>query len=81
MKRARASGSPFWPSLGQFISWCKDVENGAAGLPDKNTLYEIVMRYSARRGLYNSPEAYPWQANAHYWMVTGLYNMMRAGAF
>jgi len=64
MKRARASGSPFWPSLGQFISWCKDVENGAAGLPDKNMLYEMVMRYSARRGLYNSPEAYPWQANA-----------------
>ncbi|PNK64937.1 hypothetical protein A6J33_020125 [Pantoea sp. FDAARGOS_194] len=37
------------------------------------------MRYSARCGLYNSPEAYPWQANAHYyWMVTGLYNTMRA---
>lgn len=78
MKRARASGSPFWPSPGQFISWCRDGENGAAGLPDENTLYDMVMRYSARRGLYNSPEAYPWQANAHYWLVTGLYSMMRA---
>lgn len=78
MKHARASCSPFWPSPGQFISWCKDSESGAGGLPDENTLYEMVMRYSAHRGLYSSPEAYPWQANAHYWMVTGLYSAMRA---
>ncbi|MDT8849371.1 replication protein P [Pantoea dispersa] len=77
MKRARASGSPFWPSPGQFISWCKEGESGAAGLPDENALYDMVMRYSARRGLYRSPEAYPWQANAHYWMVTNLYSQMR----
>ncbi|MFC7777696.1 replication protein P [Pantoea sp. GCM10028869] len=77
MRRARASGSPFWPSPGQFISWCKDGESGAAGLPDEHALYDMVMRYSARRGLYDSPEAYPWQANAHYWMVTNLYSQMR----
>ncbi|WP_205952219.1 replication protein P [Pantoea stewartii] len=59
------------------ISWYKDGESGATGLPDENTLYEMVMRYSARRGLYNSPEAYPWQANAHYWLVTTLYSQMR----
>ncbi|MDU6432249.1 MULTISPECIES: replication protein P [Pantoea] len=53
------------------MSGCKGGENGAAGLPDGNTLYDMVMRYSARRGLYHSPEAYPWQANADYWMVTG----------
>jgi hypothetical protein len=78
MRRARASGSPFWPSPGQFIRWCKDGESGAAGLPDENALYDMVMRYSARRGLYNSPEAYPWQENTHYWMVTSLYSQMRA---
>jgi hypothetical protein len=78
MKRARASGSPFWPSPGQFITWCKDVESGTAGLPDENDLYDMVMRYSARRGLYNSPEAYPWQESSHYWMVTSLYSQMRA---
>jgi hypothetical protein len=77
MKRARASGSPFWPSPGQFISWCKDGESGAAGLPDEHALYDMVMRYSARRGLYNSPEAYPWKANSHYWLVTTLYSQMR----
>ncbi|MDF7630470.1 replication protein P [Erwiniaceae bacterium L1_55_4] len=77
MRRARASGSPFWPSPGQFITWCKDGENGATGLPDEHALYDMVMHYSARRGLYNSPEAYPWQANAHYWLVTTLYSQMR----
>lgn len=77
MRRARASGSPFWPSPGQFIRWCKDGESGAAGLPDENALYDMVMRYSARRGLYSSPEAYPWQENTHYWLVTTLYSQMR----
>jgi len=38
----------------------------------------MVMRYCARRGLYNSAEAYPWQANAHYWMVTSLCSQMKS---
>ncbi|WP_410174112.1 replication protein P [Pantoea vagans] len=66
MRFARASFSPYWASPGQFITRCREGENNAAGLPEENTLYDMVMRYSARRGLYNSPEAYPWQANAHY---------------
>lgn len=78
MKHARASCSPFWPSPGQFIEWCKQGEHAAAGLPDEGALYDMVMSYCARRGFYDSPEAYPWGANAHYWMVTGLYSMMRA---
>jgi len=28
--------------------------------------------------VYITPEAYPWQANMHYWIVTGLYSAMRA---
>lgn len=78
MKRARSSGSPFWLSPRQFIPWFKDGESVAAGLLDENALYDMVMRYSARRGLYNSPEAYPWQENTHNWMVTSLYSQMRA---
>ncbi|MEZ3499330.1 replication protein P [Pantoea sp. KPR_PJ] len=38
-----------WPSTGQFISWCKDKENGAVRLPHENMLYDMVMRCSARR--------------------------------
>jgi hypothetical protein len=37
----------------------------------------MVMDYSARRGLYDAPEAFPWQSNACYWMVTKLYSEMR----
>ncbi|WHQ73462.1 replication protein P [Pantoea sp. Lij88] len=76
MKRARASVSPFWPTPGQFISWCRKGDYVAAGLPDENMLCDMVMRYCAQRGLYHSPEAYPWQDNTHYWMVTSLYSQM-----
>lgn len=79
MKRARASVSPFWPSPGQFISWCRKGDYGTAGLPDENTLYDMVMRYCVRRGLYETPESYPWKTNAHYWMVTSLYSQMKSG--
>ena len=77
IKRARASCSPFWP-LGQFISWCRKSEYSAAGLPDEDEFYDIVMKYSARRGLYETPKKYPWQTNSDYWMVTSLYSTMRA---
>ncbi|PPS58657.1 hypothetical protein CRX72_20515 [Pantoea sp. BRM17] len=64
------SGSPFLPSPGQFISWCKQDAFAAAGLPDEETLYSRVMTYCAQRGDYASPEHYPWKSNADYWMVT-----------
>ncbi|WP_338670915.1 hypothetical protein V8Z79_06055 [Pantoea dispersa] len=41
-------------------------------LTDENALYDMVMRYSARRSLYRFTEAYPWQANAHYSMAANL---------
>ncbi len=77
MQHARASESPFWPSPGQFIAWCKHGAIRAFGLPDEAELYEMVMDYSARRGLYDTPEAFPWPSNAAYWMVTKLYSEMR----
>lgn len=32
---------------------------------------------TVRRGLYESPESYPWKSHAEYWLVTGLYSQMR----
>ncbi|PJZ07336.1 DNA replication protein [Pantoea rodasii] len=78
MRQARASGSPFLPSPGQFITWCKQSSFSAAGLPDEDSLYSLVMTYCAKRGGYVTAEDYPWGSNAEYWMVTGLYSMMRA---
>ncbi len=77
MKRARASLSPFWPSPGQFIDWCREGEFEQAGLPAVAELLAMVHTYCARRGLYASPTDYPWQHPAHYWLVTGLYSCMR----
>lgn len=78
MQHARSSESPFWPSPGQFIAWCKDAEFKASGLPDANELYEMVMVYCAKKCEYETPERYPWQSNACYWMVTKLYDLMRS---
>ena len=77
MKKARASLSPFWPSPGQFIDWCREGELEQAGLPSVAELLAMVRTYCARRGLYDSPPDYPWQHAAHYWLVTGLYSGMR----
>ena len=77
MKRARTSLSPFWPSPGQFIDWCREGELEQAGLPSVAELLAMVRTYCARRGLYASPTDYPWQHPAHYWLVTGLYSGMR----
>lgn len=78
MQHARSSESPFWPSPGQFIAWCKDAEYKTAGLPDASQLYEMVMVYCAKKCEYETPERYPWQSNACYWMVTKLYDLMRS---
>ena len=77
MQHARASGSPFWPSPGQFIAWCKQGALKAAGLPDEDELYVLTMTYARHRGGYVSAEAYPWTSSAAYWMVTTLYDHMR----
>lgn len=78
MKIARQQATPFLPSPGQFVAWCKQGELHAAGLPDEDTLYSLVMTYCAKRDDYASAEDYPWGSNAEYWMVTGLRSMMRA---
>ncbi|EOW6418068.1 replication protein P [Cronobacter malonaticus] len=81
MKRARASLSPFWPSPGQFIEWCREGVFEQAGLPSPDELVTMVRTYCARRGYYASPTEYPWSQPAHYWMVTRLYSEMRLNSW
>lgn len=76
MVQARRQATPFLPSPSQFIAWCKQGAIRASGLPDDNALYEMVMNYSAHRGLYDTPGIYPWQSNTCYWIVTKLYSEM-----
>ncbi|ORM78324.1 replication protein P [Pantoea eucrina] len=78
MRQARASGSPFLPSPGQFIEWCKQGEHRAAGLPDNEELHDMFRLYCRDRGMYDSSEDFPWQSPACFHMVTAVYNQMRS---
>ncbi|MGP2470882.1 replication protein P [Yersinia sp. 2540 StPb PI] len=77
MKIARQQSTPFLPSPGQFIAWCKQGATRAAGLPDADDLYDMVMDYAKRRDMFSSAEAFPWPSNPAYWMVTKLYSQQR----
>ncbi|EMK1731206.1 DNA replication protein [Salmonella enterica] len=72
MRVARQQATPFLPSPGQFIAWCDAGTD--TRLPDADTLYGMVMTYSATRFDH---ENYPWPDNACYWMVTRLFDQMR----
>ncbi|MBD1229354.1 replication protein P [Xenorhabdus griffiniae] len=72
MRQARASASPFWPSPGQFVQWCKQGEALAIGLPTDDELYDMFRDYCAHRGW----REYKWQSNACYWMVTRVHSEM-----
>lgn len=78
MQHARASASPFWPSPGQFIEWCRAGEFHGAGLPDAEALHEMFRLFCRDRGLYDCAENYPWESNACFHMVTAVYNQMRS---
>ncbi|HGY5195251.1 TPA: replication protein P [Raoultella ornithinolytica] len=80
MRVARQQDKPFMPSPGQFIAWCKSEEAIAAGLPDANELMNMIYQYCRKRGQYPDAESYPWKCNAHYWLVTTLYQNMRANS-
>ncbi|EOV4177733.1 replication protein P [Yersinia enterocolitica] len=77
MKIARQQATPFLPSPGQFIAWCKQGATRAAGLPDADELFDMVMDYAKRRDMFSSAEAFPWPSNPAYWMVTKLYSQQR----
>ncbi|EAA5550128.1 phage replication protein [Salmonella enterica subsp. enterica] len=59
MQKARSSQSPFWPSPGQFISWCRE-ESGALGV----SVDDIMGEYWRWRKLvfrYPTSEQFPWR--------------------
>ncbi|EBY8459973.1 phage replication protein [Salmonella enterica subsp. enterica serovar Typhimurium] len=59
MQKARSSQSPFWPSPGQFISWCREG-GGALGV----SVDDIMGEYWRWRKLvfrYPTSEQFPWR--------------------
>ncbi|EDX2476001.1 phage replication protein [Salmonella enterica subsp. diarizonae serovar 16:z10:e,n,x,z15] len=64
MQKARSSQSPFWPSPGQFISWCREG-SGVLGV----SVDDIMGEYWRWRKLvfrYPTSEKYPWPKDVLY---------------
>lgn len=69
VRHARASASPFWPSPGQFIKWCKD-SNSVLGVSIVDVMNEFH-RYSREKGVHvGGAENFPWAHPVMYWVVT-----------
>lgn len=78
LRVARRQERPFLPSPGQFVAWCRAEDCVAVGLPDQAELMDVFYQYCRCRGRYPDAESYPWKSNACYWLVTSLYQQMRA---
>lgn len=78
MQIARQQETPWLPSPGQFVAWCREGSMRVAGMPTDDELVAMVHRYSRERGYLAAPENFPWEHPAHYWMVTKLYSDMRS---
>lgn len=64
VRHARASESPFWPSPGQFIKWCREGRC-VLGI----TTAEVMAEYWKWRRMvfrYPSSEQYPWPKSVFY---------------
>lgn len=69
LRHARASGSPYWPSPGQFIKWCKDSST-VLGVTVADVMAEFH-RYSREKGRHvGGAEAFPWSKPIMFWIVT-----------
>ena len=67
--KAEQMESPFLPSVGQFIGWCKGAENG---LPTAENLWQTYRTFIANRWRYEFDENYPWQSGEEYYLVMRL---------
>jgi len=58
MQKARASVSPFWPSPGQFVAWCREGK-GLLGVSPADVMTEF---WKWRKLVFKYPtsEQYPW---------------------
>ena len=66
------SESPFFPSVGQFITWCRFEDYHALGLP---TAEELIQRYKNYMGYarFNQHE-FKYHSKAEYWVLKTIYN-------
>lgn len=68
---AAKSGSPFFPSVGQFIKWCHAETYTDLGLPTAKELRQEINRFMAY-GM-SEVERFNFRSDAEYWLITQLY--------
>lgn len=71
--QAERSGSPFFPSAGQFIAWCKTDDYAALGLPTVEELQYRLNKFRAFGG-FAEIERFEFISDAEYWLITDLVN-------
>ncbi|MFQ1014837.1 replication protein P [Avibacterium paragallinarum] len=71
MRKVRSKPDDFFPSVGKFISWCKQDRFEALGLPSEEELYDRLKKFQG----YGMLEAHKFQfeSDAEYWLLTDLY--------
>ena len=69
------SQKPFFPSVGEFIGWCNEIDYHSIGLPNEDELARKIELFSSfgMEGLADYQAEYGFSNNAEYWLITDLY--------
>ena len=78
--QAERSVSPFFPSAGQFIAWCKTDDYAALGLPTVEELQYRLNKFRSNGGFYNI-ENFEFASTAEYWLITKIANDAQQKAY
>lgn len=74
MRKVRSNPKGFFPSVGEFISWCKSesaAEYHALGLPSEE---EAMKRFKSYMGFHKHDEAnFNYRSKAEYWFCKEAY--------
>ena len=75
IEQAKKSEKPFFPSVGEFVTWCKTDKYAALGLPNEEVLFGRIVKFMA----FGMEEAdkFKFNSNAEYWLITKLYERNR----
>ncbi|MDG6880965.1 Replication protein P [Phocoenobacter uteri] len=71
LRQAKLSESPFFPSVGMFIKWCREQGYSNYGLPSEDELLNRIQSFMAF-GMYEV-NRFKFKSDAEYWLITDLY--------
>ena len=78
--QAERESNPFFPSVGQFIAWCKAENYAELGLPDEAELKYRLNKFRSNGGFYNI-ENFEFASTAEYWLITKIANDAQQKAY